>query len=258
MVLQAPQWTLTQFVLWLDLKVAEYKVNGYMVLDDKTKTMPRWIEEDVLETQPTAPRRHMHWGPCGHRHEKRRRKWRRWLENGGPHMGHGPGKRCHREQASMAASASNQDHTMVEISDESCGDSDNFEILESWSPGSDTLRVQNSSSPEKQPLPLFLSKTNSERYIPVELQPVSKVALPRRGSTDSMVENVNQIRISNDGQRPFEKVDNASSSISGTPQLQQAKETDIAQGINNSHVASNTLPSDERDIGGDLETQKSW
>lgn len=250
MVLQAPQWTLTQFVLWLDLKVAEYKVNGYMVLDDKTKTVPRWIEEDVLETQPTAPRRHMHWGPCGHRHEKRRRKWRRWLENGGPHMGHGPGKRCHREQASMAASASNQDHTMVEISDESCGDSDNFEILESWSPGSDTLRVQNSSSPEKQPLPLFLSKTNSERYIPVELQPVSKVALPRRGSTDSMVENVNQISISNDGQRRFENVDNASSSISGTPQVQQAKETDIAQGINNSHVASNTLPSDERDHRG--------
>ena len=150
----------------------------------------------------------------------------------------------------MAASASNQDHTMVEISDESCGDSDNFEILESWSPGSDTLRVQNSSSPEKQPLPLFLSKTNSERYIPVELQPVSKVALPRRGSTDSMVENVNQISISNDGQRRLEKVDNASSSISGTPQLQQAKETDIAQGINNSHVASNTLPSDERDHRG--------
>ena len=32
MVLQVPQWTLTQFVLWLDLKVAEYKVNGYMIL----------------------------------------------------------------------------------------------------------------------------------------------------------------------------------------------------------------------------------
>ena len=32
LVLQVPQWTLTQFMLWLDLKVAEYKVNGYMVL----------------------------------------------------------------------------------------------------------------------------------------------------------------------------------------------------------------------------------
>ena len=32
LVLKVPQWTLTQFVLWLDLKVAEYKVNGYMVL----------------------------------------------------------------------------------------------------------------------------------------------------------------------------------------------------------------------------------
>ena len=32
LVLKVPQWTLTQFVLWLDLKVAEFKVNGYMVL----------------------------------------------------------------------------------------------------------------------------------------------------------------------------------------------------------------------------------
>lgn len=163
-------------------------------------------------------------------------------------MGHGPGKRCHREPASMMAPGSNQECTMVEISDESCGDSDNFEIVESWSPGSDTLKVQNSSSAEKQPSPLFLSKANTERYIPVELQPVDKAALPRRGSTDSMVENVNQISISNDGQRRFEKADNASSSISSTLQLQQVKETDTAQG--NSSGTSDTLPSDERDHRG--------
>lgn len=27
-------WTLLQFIVWLDLKLAEYKINGYMVLGE--------------------------------------------------------------------------------------------------------------------------------------------------------------------------------------------------------------------------------
>ncbi|GAB1611132.1 probable serine/threonine-protein kinase DDB_G0282963 [Argonauta hians] len=33
MVQKVQPWTLSQFVMWLDLKVAEYKVHGYMILD---------------------------------------------------------------------------------------------------------------------------------------------------------------------------------------------------------------------------------
>jgi hypothetical protein len=29
---EAQPWTLTQFVMWLDLKLSEFKIKGYMVL----------------------------------------------------------------------------------------------------------------------------------------------------------------------------------------------------------------------------------
>ena len=32
LVKEAQPWTLTQFVMWLDLKLSEFKIKGYMVL----------------------------------------------------------------------------------------------------------------------------------------------------------------------------------------------------------------------------------
>ncbi|XP_021369586.1 uncharacterized protein LOC110460779 isoform X4 [Mizuhopecten yessoensis] len=46
MVKEAQPWTLTQFVMWLDLKLSEYKIKGYMVLDHEKTTKPRWLSPD--------------------------------------------------------------------------------------------------------------------------------------------------------------------------------------------------------------------
>ena len=61
LVKEAQPWTLTQFVMWLDLKLSEFKIKGYMVLDHNIKTKPKWlIEEDkTSDVAPTpAPCRH--------------------------------------------------------------------------------------------------------------------------------------------------------------------------------------------------------
>ncbi|XP_076091013.1 uncharacterized protein LOC143063003 isoform X10 [Mytilus galloprovincialis] len=54
LVKEAQPWTLTQFVMWLDLKLSEFKIKGYMVLDHHTKTKPKWIEEED-STSDVAP-----------------------------------------------------------------------------------------------------------------------------------------------------------------------------------------------------------
>lgn len=36
-------WMLSHFVMWLDIKVAEYKVYGHMVLDDTPNDTPKWL-----------------------------------------------------------------------------------------------------------------------------------------------------------------------------------------------------------------------
>ncbi|VDI30949.1 Hypothetical predicted protein [Mytilus galloprovincialis] len=36
-------WMLSHFVMWLDIKVAEYKVYGHMVLDDTANDTPQWL-----------------------------------------------------------------------------------------------------------------------------------------------------------------------------------------------------------------------
>ncbi|KAL5010873.1 hypothetical protein ScPMuIL_013178 [Solemya velum] len=59
LVLEAHPWSLAQFIMWLDIKVSEYKVNGYMVLDDDKATKPRWLTDiglsDVDESQEPYP-----------------------------------------------------------------------------------------------------------------------------------------------------------------------------------------------------------
>lgn len=46
-------WMLSHFVMWLDIKVAEYKVYGHMVLDDTPNDTPQWLRgyksSDVLD-----------------------------------------------------------------------------------------------------------------------------------------------------------------------------------------------------------------
>ncbi|VDI19647.1 Hypothetical predicted protein [Mytilus galloprovincialis] len=46
LVKEAQPWTLTQFVMWLDLKLSEFKIKGYMVLDHNIKTKPKWLVDD--------------------------------------------------------------------------------------------------------------------------------------------------------------------------------------------------------------------
>ncbi|XP_033732236.1 uncharacterized protein LOC117321783 [Pecten maximus] len=41
-------WTQSHFVMWLDIKVAEYKVYGKMVLDNKSVTTPEWLRNKNL------------------------------------------------------------------------------------------------------------------------------------------------------------------------------------------------------------------
>ncbi|CAC5403430.1 unnamed protein product [Mytilus coruscus] len=48
LVKEAQPWTLTQFVMWLDLKLSEFKIKGYMVLDHNIKTKPKWLVEDNI------------------------------------------------------------------------------------------------------------------------------------------------------------------------------------------------------------------
>ncbi|XP_063424310.1 uncharacterized protein LOC134708014 isoform X3 [Mytilus trossulus] len=63
MVKEAEPWTLTQFVMWLDLKLSEFKTKGYMVLDHNVKTKPKWLEEDTITSDiapPPAPCRNCH------------------------------------------------------------------------------------------------------------------------------------------------------------------------------------------------------
>ncbi|XP_052093999.1 uncharacterized protein LOC127730008 isoform X5 [Mytilus californianus] len=48
LVKEAQPWTLTQFVMWLDLKLSEFKIKGYMVLDHNIKTKPKWLIEDNI------------------------------------------------------------------------------------------------------------------------------------------------------------------------------------------------------------------
>ncbi|XP_063425237.1 uncharacterized protein LOC134708538 isoform X2 [Mytilus trossulus] len=36
-------WMLSHFIMWLDIKVAEYKVYGHMVLDDTANDTPQWL-----------------------------------------------------------------------------------------------------------------------------------------------------------------------------------------------------------------------
>ncbi|KAL3837593.1 hypothetical protein ACJMK2_022940 [Sinanodonta woodiana] len=56
LVLQVQPWTLTQFVMWLDLKIAEFKVHGYMALDQSKRTIPRWLEDEIFDpSPPNAP-----------------------------------------------------------------------------------------------------------------------------------------------------------------------------------------------------------
>ncbi|XP_060068063.1 uncharacterized protein LOC132548239 [Ylistrum balloti] len=42
-------WTQSHFVMWLDIKVAEYKVYGKMVLDNKSVTTPEWLRNKNLD-----------------------------------------------------------------------------------------------------------------------------------------------------------------------------------------------------------------
>ncbi|XP_033733187.1 uncharacterized protein LOC117322409 isoform X4 [Pecten maximus] len=64
MVKEAQPWTLTQFVMWLDLKLSEYKIKGYMVLDHEKTTKPRWLSpdddndagNDVAPQPPSCPK----------------------------------------------------------------------------------------------------------------------------------------------------------------------------------------------------------
>ena len=44
LVKEAQPWTLTQFVMWLDLKLSEFKIKGYMVLG----MYIYWIENERL------------------------------------------------------------------------------------------------------------------------------------------------------------------------------------------------------------------
>ncbi|XP_076091975.1 uncharacterized protein LOC143063626 isoform X4 [Mytilus galloprovincialis] len=55
MVKEAEPWTLTQFVMWLDLKLSEFKTKGYMVLDHNVKTKPKWLEEDTITSDIAPP-----------------------------------------------------------------------------------------------------------------------------------------------------------------------------------------------------------
>ncbi|KAL5009470.1 hypothetical protein ScPMuIL_011775 [Solemya velum] len=45
LVQQVEPWVLSHFVMWLDIKVAEYKINGLMLLDSTSKDMPRWLRQ---------------------------------------------------------------------------------------------------------------------------------------------------------------------------------------------------------------------
>ncbi|KAJ8307159.1 hypothetical protein KUTeg_015243 [Tegillarca granosa] len=51
LVVETEPWTLAQFVMWLDLKISEYKIKGFMVLDHNNTTKPRWMSPDT-DTDP--------------------------------------------------------------------------------------------------------------------------------------------------------------------------------------------------------------
>lgn len=65
MVQKVQPWTLSQFVMWLDLKVAEYKVHGYMILDYESELDQFFMMEPKkppsnngpFTNAPTAPAR---------------------------------------------------------------------------------------------------------------------------------------------------------------------------------------------------------
>ncbi|KAH3868407.1 uncharacterized protein LOC127867764 [Dreissena polymorpha] len=50
---QVQPWTLSHFVMWLDIKVAEYKVFGRMIMDNTPNDTPQWLRAsaDYLEQQ---------------------------------------------------------------------------------------------------------------------------------------------------------------------------------------------------------------
>lgn len=222
LVLKVPQWTLTQFVLWLDLKVAEYKVNGYMVLDDTQRTLPRWIDDDILEAQETAPK-HKHCRPCGgyKHHAKRRRKWKHWHGWGMPY---GFDKAHHNPESIMNIGENTQDNAPVEISDES--DNSDFEYVTMdmphgslATPGNEPQKLpleknsglqwcSKSASPENEPQKLPFDKYSHRhwfsKFSPHRLRVPMPFNVTKRCSsdtTDSVLENVNQISISNEGVR---------------------------------------------------------
>ena len=47
LVKEAQPWTLTQFVMWLDLKLSEFKIKGYMVLGKK-KYFLLFIQAEII------------------------------------------------------------------------------------------------------------------------------------------------------------------------------------------------------------------
>lgn len=56
MVQKVQPWILSHFMIWLDLKVAEYKVHGHMILDQTGIPSLHWLSDNVCSQPSKAPR----------------------------------------------------------------------------------------------------------------------------------------------------------------------------------------------------------
>ncbi|XP_029638333.1 uncharacterized protein LOC115213480 isoform X2 [Octopus sinensis] len=56
MVQKVQPWILSHFMMWLDLKVAEYKVHGCMILDQTGISSPRWLSDNICSQTTRIPK----------------------------------------------------------------------------------------------------------------------------------------------------------------------------------------------------------
>ncbi|GAB1598317.1 zinc finger protein MSN2-like isoform X1 [Argonauta hians] len=56
MVQNVQPWILSHFMMWLDLKVAEYKVHGCMILDQTGIASPRWLSDNICSQATRIPK----------------------------------------------------------------------------------------------------------------------------------------------------------------------------------------------------------